>query len=176
MQYRNQLTLGLVLTTFLVGTLYAQQTFVYPSKGQSEKQMEKDKFECYGWAKQQSGFDPMNPPSQQELEAKAWQNLQSQQQTQQGDGSEVGEGVVKGAVGGAIVGEVVSDEPGAGAVIGGLIGGIHGSQKEEQKQQEQERQRQHAIQQEAQVELKRLRDTYNRAYAACLEGRGYTVK
>ena len=176
MQYRNQLALGLVLTIFLAGTLYAQQPFVYPSKGQSETQMEKDKFECYGWAKQQSGFDPMNPPSQQELETKAWQTLQSQQQTQQGDGSEVGEGVVKGAVGGAIVGEVVSDEPGAGAVIGGVIGGIRGSQKEEQQRQAQERQRQQAIQQHAQFELKRLRDTYNRAYAACLEGRGYTVK
>jgi hypothetical protein len=176
MQYRNQYSLGFVLTIFLAGTLYAQEAFVYPSKGQSEKQMEKDKYECYSWAKQQSGFDPMNPPSQQELEANAWQNLQSQQQTQDGDGSEVGEGVVKGAVGGAIVGEVVSDEPAAGAVIGGLIGGIHGSQKEEQKRQEQERQRQQAIRQQAQVELKRLRDTYNRAYAACLEGRGYTVK
>jgi len=32
---------------------------VYPAQGQSNEQMEKDKFECYGLAKNQSGFDPM---------------------------------------------------------------------------------------------------------------------
>ena len=174
MQHISQLTIGFAITIFLAGTLYAQQTFVYPKKGQSEQQMEKDKFECYGWAKQQSGFDPMNPPSQQELEAKARQ--QQGQQAQQSGGGETGEGVAKGVVGGAIIGEVVSDDPGKGAVIGGIIGGIRGSKRAEQKQQQQAQQQQQAIKQQAQAELARQRGTYNRAYAACLEGRGYTVK
>ena len=50
----------------------AQDPIVYPGKGQSNEQMEKDKYECYNWAKQQTGFDPMQvptatsaPPSQQ---------------------------------------------------------------------------------------------------------------
>jgi len=174
MLHRSQLTLGFALTIFLTGTLYAQQSYVYPSKGQSNQQMEKDKFECYGWAKQQSGFDPLNPPSQQELEAKASQRVQSQ--PQQSGGGEAGEGVVKGAVSGAIIGEVVSDDPGKGAAIGGIIGGIRGSKRAEQKKQQQAQQQQQAVQQQAQAEMGRLRDTYNRAYAACLEGRGYTVK
>ena len=40
-----------------------QDLIVYPAKGQSQKQMEKDKFDCYSWAKQQSGFDPMQTPA-----------------------------------------------------------------------------------------------------------------
>jgi len=168
MEHRSQLTLGLVLTLFFANTLYAQEPYVYPAKGQSQKQMEKDKFDCYVWAKQESGFDPVNPPSQQELEAKASQR----QQAQQNGGSEVGEGVVKGAIGGAIIGEVISDDPGKGAAIGGIYGGIRGAKREEQKQAQQ----QQTTQQQAQAELARQRDSYNRAYAACLEGRGYTVK
>lgn len=36
---------------------------ILPAKGQSNEQLEKDKFSCYGWAKQQSGFDPMKAPT-----------------------------------------------------------------------------------------------------------------
>ena len=38
---------------------FAQATeFVYPSKGQSEEQQNKDKWECHQWATQQTGIDP----------------------------------------------------------------------------------------------------------------------
>jgi len=50
----------------------AQDMVIYPAKGQSQERMEKDKSDCYSWAKQQSGFDPLQadagsqapPPSQ----------------------------------------------------------------------------------------------------------------
>lgn len=32
--------------------------FVYPSKGQSEAEQNKDKWECHQWATQQTGIDP----------------------------------------------------------------------------------------------------------------------
>ena len=35
-----------------------EQTFVYPKNGQSEEQTAKDRYECYRWAVDQSGFDP----------------------------------------------------------------------------------------------------------------------
>lgn len=35
-----------------------EQTFVYPKNGQSEEQTAKDRYECYRWAADQSGFDP----------------------------------------------------------------------------------------------------------------------
>ena len=35
--------------------------FVYPKNGQSVEQQARDKFECYSWAKAQTGFDPTQP-------------------------------------------------------------------------------------------------------------------
>jgi hypothetical protein len=60
------------LATLMAGGAVAQNLVIYPAKGQSQNQMDKDKSECYSWAKQQTGFDPMRagsgsqppPPSQ----------------------------------------------------------------------------------------------------------------
>ena len=60
---------------------------IFPAQQQSDEQMEKDKYECYQWAKQQSGFDPMAPP-------KASTASQPAQEVQKG-------GAVKGAAKGA---------------------------------------------------------------------------
>ncbi len=35
-----------------------EDIFIYPKNGQSEQQQANDKYECYKWANQQSGFDP----------------------------------------------------------------------------------------------------------------------
>ena len=37
---------------------FAQQQFIYPSKGQNAQQQSRDKYECHAWAVQQTGFDP----------------------------------------------------------------------------------------------------------------------
>jgi len=37
------------------------QPYIYPSQGQSQEQQNRDRFECYNWAVQQSGFDPTTP-------------------------------------------------------------------------------------------------------------------
>src|SRR5262244_3930607 len=39
----------------------AQGLYVYPARGQSPQQEESDKGQCYGWAVQQSGFNPADP-------------------------------------------------------------------------------------------------------------------
>ena len=36
--------------------------FLYPTKEQSQQQQKKDEFECYKWAMEQSGIDPLNLP------------------------------------------------------------------------------------------------------------------
>ena len=54
----------ILLTGLLMGMnlAFAQEPIIYPAKGQNSQQMEKDKGECYVWAKGQTGFDPMQPP------------------------------------------------------------------------------------------------------------------
>ena len=51
----------LVLILFWSQTSLAEE-FLYPKKGQSAEQQDKDKYECHQWAVGQTGFDPMNPP------------------------------------------------------------------------------------------------------------------
>jgi len=154
-----------LVTLFIAGIALSQESFVYPNKGQSNQQMEQDKFQCYTWAKGQTGFDPMQAPT-------ATTPPPPQSNTN------VAGSTVRGAAGGALVGAGIGAAAGnagkgaaIGAASGGAIGGIRSSR---QKRQEENAQQQWQQEQSAQYAQKR--DAYNRAYAACLEGRGYTVK
>ena len=109
-------TKSLVLIAFLIlitATGWSQDLMIYPAQGQSNEQMEKDKFECYNWAKGQTGFDPMQMPT-------ASSPPPSQEKKSVG-GSTLKGGVVGGA-GGAIIGGIAGGSKGAkkGAAIGGL--------------------------------------------------------
>ena len=146
------------LVCIVPGLASAQEPIIYPNQNQDQAQQDKDKFECYDWAKGQSKFDPMAPPT-----ATA---PPPQQQAKRG-------GLVRGAARGAIIGGIVDGSDGAktGAKAGGAIGGIR---RVDQNQQEAQAQ-QHWEQQQA-AQYQQGRDGYNRAYSACLEGRGYTVR
>ncbi len=39
-----------------------ERLFIYPRKGQSEKQQSNDRYECHRWAVDQTHFDPTQPP------------------------------------------------------------------------------------------------------------------
>jgi hypothetical protein len=151
------------LVAMLPGALIAQELMIYPAKGQSSQQQEKDKFECYGFAKGQSGFDPMAPPTAS--------TPAPQQEAPKGG---VGRGAVGGGLGGALVGAIAGDtKKGAaiGAVGGGLLGGARRSEQKQREAHNQQQWEQREVQNYSQN-----RNNYNRAYAACLEGRGYTVR
>jgi hypothetical protein len=137
----------------------AQEVFIYPNKGQSAEQQEKDKHACYGWAKNNSGFDPMAPPTTK---------------TAPPSGEKKSGGVVRGGLGGAALGAIIGDSSKSakrGAVAGGLIGGVRQSSANRQTEQKQQEWAQRESSNYA-----NSRNNYNRAYGACLEGRGYTVK
>jgi hypothetical protein len=131
---------------------------IYPAKGQSQQQLEKDKYECYTWSKGQTGFDPMQAGST----------------PQAAPPPEPGGQRVRGAARGAAVGTVAGAIGGnagkgaaAGAAGGAMIGGM--KKRDQQKATAQAQQQQGAAVASKQTE-------YNRAFGACLEGRGYTVK
>ena len=54
---------GLAIVLAFTGVAIAQEFIVFPAQGQSNEQMEKDKFGCYTWARDQTGFDPMQMPT-----------------------------------------------------------------------------------------------------------------
>ena len=161
------LVVVLVAVVFFIGSAVAQEVIIYPAKGQSQQQMEQDKFQCYGWAKQQSGFDPMEAP-------KATTAPPSSPPPQ----GSVARGAVRGGAGGALVGAgigAIAGDTGKGAAIGAVAGGTMGGVRSKRQKDEAEAAQKQWSDQEA-AKYSEKRNGYNRAYSACLEGRGYTVK
>jgi len=60
------LGLGFVGTILLYSDFCLAQApatpIAYPARGQNPEQQQQDQFACYSWAKQQTGFDPSQPP------------------------------------------------------------------------------------------------------------------
>ena len=138
----------------LASGAWAQQ-YVYPAKGQSPDQQKKDESACYQWAVQQTGIDPSKPvaaPPPPPTTA---------------TGTTPGAGA-RGAARGAVVGEVVGGDASTGAAVGAAAArGQSRRQNAAASQQQQAAAQQATSQQQA---------TFAKARAACLEGRGYTVK
>lgn len=147
----------------IAGNGVGQEAIIYPAQGQTQEQLDKDKYECYTWAKQQSGFDPMQQP-----QATA---PPPQQQAPQG-------GVLRGGARGALVGVTagaIAGDSRKGAQIGAATGALAGGMRRADQQRQQQRANEQYAQQQA-AQYAKNRDGYNRANAACLEGRGYSVK
>jgi uncharacterized protein YcfJ len=137
----------------------ADELMIFPNSDQDAEQQEADKFACYSWAKDETDFDPMALPTATEPPP--------QQEAAQG-------GLARGAVRGAALGQVIggdSDSTKSGAAAGALVGGMR---RNDQKKKEQQAQSQ--WEQEQQQIYAEGRNRYNRAYAACLEGKDYTVR
>jgi len=133
--------------------------YVFPAKNQDKATQEKDDADCYRWAVEQSGIDPVNPPK-----------VESAKVDTSPDGTAV-VGAAKGAAAGVAIGAIAGDA-GKGAAIGAVAGGLAGRRaKKVGDAQEQQKNDQAAAQQEA-----AMMDSFKKAFTACLEGKGYTVK
>lgn len=138
------------------------QTYIYPSKSQSPQREQNDKAQCYTWAVQQSGFDPANPrvPSGPAPAPSAPRG-----------------GMFRGAAGGAALGAVggaIGGDAGKGAAIGAGTGALFGGMRRRRQQEQQQYEEQTYLEQR-QNALNRGRSNFNRAFGACMTGRGYTV-
>ena len=135
----------------------AADPVIYPAKGQTADQQQQDQAQCRQWAVETTGIDPAN--LSQPSSASVAQN---------------GRPVFRGAAVGAAVGGLggsLGGEFGKGAAAGALVGAVAGGVR---------RHREQAVAQSSQVQAQQqhqqMLQQYNRAYGACLEGRGYTVK
>lgn len=157
------------------GAPVSSSPMIYPAKGQSARQQDRDKYECHDWARAQTGYDPTqaSPPAPTNaINTASAPSRSNQTQEQLG-------GMVKGAMSGAAIGELTNHDAGRGAAVGALGGAVLQRVKQQQAAQQQQQQRQAAQQQDAQRQAaarNEQRATYERALSACMEGRGYTVK
>jgi hypothetical protein len=147
----------------------APAQIVYPGKNQTPEQQAKDEGECHAWSVKSTGIDPAAPPPA--VAAPPPQAAAPQGQRARG--------AVRGAAAGAVIGEVANNDADEGAKVGAVAGVMAGGR---QKRQQQAQAQQHnadaqaqAQQQAAAAQAARM-DTFNRARAACLEGKGYVVK
>ena len=132
--------------------------YIYPASGQSAETMSNDENECYNWAIQQSGYNPLDPTTVQA------------QQVKSGPTGQTVAGSAGGAAVGAAIGAIAGDA-GKGAAIGAVSGAVLGLRA---RKMSQEKAQQQANQQATQANQS-LVDGFKKAYTACLQGKGYTV-
>ena len=137
----------------------SMKLYVYPAKGQSKQQQKVDEFECYKWAVEQSGIDPLNLPK---VEAAP---------VQSGPTGGAVKGAAKGAAAGAAIGAIAGDA-GKGAAIGAAAGAMGGRKQGKQAQAQQNQK----AQSDAAAKEQAMKDSYNKAFSVCIEGKGYTIK
>jgi hypothetical protein len=165
-----------VLPVFAVSA-GAQSLIIYPAKGQSAEQQSKDEGECNAWAKTNTGIDPVALASAASQPAPVAEAPGTPPQ----QGGQRVRSAAKGAAVGAAVGAIAGDA-GAGAAGGAVVGTAAGGAKKRKAQRQAVAEQQQAQQQAQATANAQAADTqqklatYNKAYSACLEGRGYSVK
>ncbi len=139
--------------TPLVG---AHGLFIFPNAGQSQDQQDQDEFQCMRTAQDRTGFNPMAAPTAT-TRAPATQG-----------------GAVRGAARGALLGTAIgaaTGNTGRGALTGAASGGLMGGMRRADSNRQQD---QWAREQAA--NYRRERNNWNRAFTACMESRGYTIR
>jgi hypothetical protein len=150
---------GYTQTTQPVSFSKSLGIYVFPAKNQDQATQDKDDSDCYKWAVEQSGVDPLNP-----------KKVEAAQVDTSPDGSAV-VGAAKGAAAGVAIGAIAGDA-GKGAAIGAVAGGLAGRRaKMAGDAQQQQKNNQAAAQQQT-----AMSDSFKKAFTVCLEGKGYTVK
>jgi hypothetical protein len=132
--------------------------YVFPAKGQTQQQQKRDEYDCYNWAKEQSGIDPLNLPK-------------TEVPVQSGPTGGAVKGAAKGAAAGAAIGAITGDA-GEGAAVGATAGALAGRRAGKQAQASQNQQAQASAASSEQA----LKDSFKKAFSVCIEGKGYTVK
>lgn len=139
------------------------QIMIYPARGQTPDQVERDRYDCHVWAVQQSGYDPSRP------------GLPPGQRVVVQPANPPGTGTAVGAIAGAILGAAIAGprDAGAGLVLGGITGGAVGAASDANAQAQ-------ANAEQAQYDRNAAysaqgASNYRRAMGACLDARGYTI-
>ncbi len=128
---------------------------IYPSQGQSIDQQADDEASCRSWSQQQTGFNPAQGP------------------VYYGSSGSGGGEVIRGAAGGAALGALggaIGGKAGKGAKIGAGVGAAAGLLRKGRRKRADKQAQQQAVNRYHQQLA-----GYNRAFGACMQGRGYAV-
>ena len=135
--------------------------FVYPPDDKTADERGQDDYQCFAWAKDETGFDPMNEREPEQVV--------SDGAPAAGSGAQ---GALRGAARGALLGEVIDDDAGKGAAIGAALGGMRARRKSSQMAQQQAASENY----QNQAGFQQEQGNFKKAMSLCLESRGYAVK
>lgn len=156
--------------------------FAFPKNGQNAETQLRDENECYAAAKQQSGTNPhAAAPPAKSAEQKAAEQKAAADAAKPPKGGRA-RGAARGAAGGAAIGAIAGDA-GTGAAAGAVAGTVKGGREQRQAKAAAQKQaaadtaaQQQKEEQQAQAAHAQNLDTFKRAFAACMDARGYSVK
>ena len=156
--------------------------YAYPGKGQSHDQQLIDESDCYNSAQQQTGVNAdtpaPQPPSSADVQAAQAQAADAAPQQKGGRAK----GAARGAVGGAVIGGIAGDA-GTGAAVGAGVGTVRGGRQQRKAnaaaKDQASAQAGSQVQQQYQSQkaaYDQQMNTLKRAFSACMDARGYSVK
>ncbi len=141
-----------------------QRPIVYPKNGQTMEKQSLDAGACRSWAMQQTGMDPAYLEGQ--LSVAGSQTAPKEMP--------IARGAIRGVAAGAALGGInksMDDGAGKGATMGVTAGAMRGlAQRRDNARAAQVQQSQQQVQQ-----IQNQYSTYNRAFSACMTGKGYSV-
>ena len=142
-----------------------ERPIVYPKNGQTMEKQSMDAGACRSWAMQQTGVDPAFLEGQ--LSMAQSQNVTPQQRP-------IARGAIRGVAAGSALGAInknMDDGAGKGATMGVTAGAMRGvGQRIDMARDAKVQQSQQQVQ-----NLQNQYATYNRAFSACMNGKGYSV-
>jgi hypothetical protein len=144
-----------------------QPLYFYPTRGQDERTQQRDRFECYRWASDQTRSDPGMTPLRHVGAPPPAVYYDPQP----------GRDTALGAATGAIIGGMTASSPrhaGEAAAVGLVLGAIIGAVSD-QARAENARQANAQVA-AAQTTSLQTHGDFRRAMAACMSGRGYAVR
>lgn len=163
--------LMIVMTVGSFVQAYAvQEPIIFPKEGQSNEQKMQDKQSCLSWAKDESGVDISYVKAKLDMTNEQMANQAAVQSGVVGSGK-----LIRGAAVGAAMGgldEAIDSEAGAGAAKGAVLAASRGRQAQKKAQQDQAIQNEYAKKEQLEAEYQK----FQRAFSACMEAKGYSVK
>ncbi|WP_317933070.1 glycine zipper 2TM domain-containing protein [Halioxenophilus sp. WMMB6] len=149
----------------------ADTLFVYPAAGQSQQQLELDRYQCYRWAVDQSGVDP----NQIQAPTRGPVIVANEKR------GSTAKGTLIGTLAGALIGNAIDDHTYStvnGAIVGATLGNVIGAENERAGYADAQRRADLEAQKMAQANnsYQSGKAAYNRAFTACMVGRSYSVR
>ncbi len=169
------LSILLVSLLFISTSVTADEPFIFPRDGQSREQREIDKSFCYSWAEEETGVDIKVVEAKLEMMAEMEVERSAAYEDEEFGLGGMFTTVFKDAARGAALGAIddaIDKEVGTYAAQEGLksVLDIRSDKKDYEQRKEEDSRLSRAML------LKKKYEDYNRAFAVCMDAKGYSVR